>query len=207
MKLLVLLLLLLQDPRGTATLIVRDEAGQPIPGVRLVVFRDTDVGEPEEVATIETDAQGTAQWIGPYGLYVVQFIGALPDGRPFLPTQQQNRGGALENLHRVNGFGIWLQEQRRTDQFVVTGTDDPNRAMPATPMFDQAPSPDAPAQPLDPATGVVRPVEPPPATPGQLAWIWAASTLAVVAVGLPLLWLAGAFRRRKPQDNGHEQAS
>ena len=134
--------------RGTLTILVRDPAGTPLANVTVALYHDTDLAGPELVTTTATDAAGviTASDLA-WGLYIVQFQGTAPDGRPMLPADQQNMGVLTDGNGLSGGFGLRFAEAQRTELYVLGSVAGDGRAIP---MFDMAASPADPPQPYDP---------------------------------------------------------
>jgi hypothetical protein len=134
--------------RGTLTILIRDPAGTPLPSVTIALFHDTDTAGPVLIRSATTDAAGviTAPDL-PWGLYIVQFQGTAPDGRPMLPADQQNMGALTDGNGLSGGFGIRFAEAARTELYVLGSVAGDGRAIP---MFDMVASPADPPQPYDP---------------------------------------------------------
>jgi hypothetical protein len=151
--------------RGTLTLVVRDPTGARLAGVTVALYHDTDLDGRVLIDTRPTDQAG--QLVYPdlvWGLYLVQFRGAAPDGRAILPPAQQNLGLLDDGTGIGDGFGVRFVELARTELFVLgSNPDTPN----AVPMFDLAAGPDAPPQPIDPLLAIAAPGPTP--TPSTLA--------------------------------------
>jgi hypothetical protein len=149
-------LALAQQPGGSGrlTVVVRDAGGTPLAHVRLALIRDGDDGR-ALVGERTTDAAGTVIFEAlPWGLYIVQFQGNAPDGRPILPPARQNLGLLDDGQGVGGGFGVRFASTERRELFVL-GTVSGERA--AVPMFDLAPGPDAPPQPVDPLLELQKP--------------------------------------------------
>ena len=147
MKLILVLLLATLTPvvagRGDLTLLVRDSSGQPISGLSVTVFHDTDDAGRVLVTTGTTD--GTGRITLPqmaWGLYIVQFQGA-----GIQAAAQQNMGLLDDGGGVSNGFGVRFAEVARTERFVLTPM---NGETTLVPLFDMAERDDAPPQPYDP---------------------------------------------------------
>ena len=135
-------------PRGTLTLVVRNSAGDRLAGVTIELIQDTDVQGRVSRGQYATDGRGEIRLANlEWGMYIVQFVGTAPDGRPFLPVEQQNMGLLDDGNGISNGFGLRFDVAERTDLFVLDST-----APAAIPMFDLAPDPAAPPRPYDPAS-------------------------------------------------------
>jgi hypothetical protein len=135
-------------PRGTLTLVVRNSAGDRLAGVTVELIQDTDEQGRVSRGQYATDGRGEIRLANlEWGLYIVQFVGTAPDGRPFLPVEQQNMGLLDDGNGISNGFGLRFDMAERTDLFVLDST-----ASAAIPMFDLAPDPAAPPRPFDPAS-------------------------------------------------------
>jgi hypothetical protein len=134
--------------RGTLTILIRDPAGTPLPSVTIALFHDTDTAGPVLIRSATTDAAGviTAPDL-PWGLYIVQFQGTAPDGRPMLPADQQNMGVLTDGNGLSGGFGLRFAEATRTELYVLGSVAGDGHAIP---MFDMAASPADPPQPYDP---------------------------------------------------------
>jgi|GEM_PF-3806501 len=141
-------LLLFQAPEsGTLTLVVRDRAGTPLPGITVALFYDADDGR---VAQGErtTDAGGEIVYRDlRWGLYIVQFRGLTPAGQALLPPERQNLGLLEDGSGAANGFGVRFAEDERTELFIVAQVPGETAAVP---MFDSAPSRDVVPTPIDP---------------------------------------------------------
>jgi hypothetical protein len=135
-------------PRGTLTLVVRNSAGDRLAGVTVELIQDTDEQGRISRGQYATDGHGEIRLANlEWGMYIVQFVGAAPDGRPFLPVEQQNMGLLDDGNGISNGFGLRFDVAERTDLFVLDSA-----APAAIPMFDLAPDPAAPPRPFDPAS-------------------------------------------------------
>jgi hypothetical protein len=135
-------------PRGTLTLVVRNSAGDRLAGVTVELIQDTDEQGRVSRGQYATDGRGEIRLANlEWGMYIVQFVGTAPDGRPFLPAEQQNLGLLDDGNGISNGFGLRFDVAERTDLFVLDST-----APAAIPMFDLAPDPAAPPRPFDPAS-------------------------------------------------------
>jgi hypothetical protein len=135
-------------PRGTLILVIRNSAGDRLAGVTVELIQDTDEQGRVSRGQYVTDGRGEIRLANlEWGMYIVQFIGTAPDGRPFLPLEQQNMGLLDDGNGISNGFGLRFDVAERTDLFVLDST-----APAAIPMFDLAPDPAAPPQPYDPAS-------------------------------------------------------
>src|SRR5687767_14063380 len=78
--------------RGTLWIVVRDAAGQPLPGITVALIHDADDGR-RDLGERTTDAAGMiAERDVPWGLYIVQFRGTGPDGTAIVAPGQQNAG-------------------------------------------------------------------------------------------------------------------
>ena len=134
--------------RGTLTLIVRAPDGAPLAGVTLAVFHDTDRDGRVLVTTTTTAPDGSIRLLDlAWGLYIIQFQGAAPDGRPMLPPEEQNLG-MLEDGNGIDGgFGVRFAEAERTELYVLGQVPGVRHAVP---MFDMAPSLADLPQPYDP---------------------------------------------------------
>ena len=142
-------------PRGTLTLVVRNIAGDRLGGVTVELIQDTDEQGRVSRGQYATDARGEIRLANlEWGMYIVQFTGAAPDGRPMQPADQQNLGLLDDGNGISNGFGLRFDVAERTDLFVLDST-----APAAIPMFDLAPGPEAPPRPYDPLTAEL-PAEP-----------------------------------------------
>ena len=173
--------------RGTLTLVVRDPTGVRLAGVTVALYHDTDLDGRVLISTTTTDQAG--QLVYPdlvWGLYIVQFRGAAPDGRSILPAAQQNLGLLDDGSGIGDGFGVRFVEVERTELFVLgSNPDTPN----AVPMFDLAAGPDAPPQPIDPLLAVAAPGPTP--TPYTLAEALAAHSVPRRAMDTTCLWGMG----------------
>lgn len=182
----------MQADRGRLTLVVRDRAGQPLPGVRLGLIRDGDAGR-VEVGELVTDRAGSAALPDlPWGLYIVQFRGAAPNGQPIVPPAAQNQGLLTDGAGADGGFGVRFAERERTVLFVIDllpGT--PH----AVPLFDLARDPAAPPEPVAPVRPIADHAASAPASPPRLAPRWALALLglgvATTSVTLLLGWRRG----------------
>jgi hypothetical protein len=134
--------------RGTLTILVRDPAGTPLVGVTIALVHDTDLDGPVLITTTTTDDAGViVQSELPWGLYLVQFQGTAPDGRPMLPADQQNMGVLTDGNGLSGGFGLRFAEAEATSLYVLGSVAGDGHAIP---MFDMAASPADPPQPYDP---------------------------------------------------------
>src|SRR5690348_15423558 len=94
--LVVVFIALLPDPMaarqggsGRLIVIVRDDDGRPLAAVRLALIRDGDDGR-VPIGERTTDGTGAVFFEAlPWGLYIVQFRGNAPDGRPILEPGRQ----------------------------------------------------------------------------------------------------------------------
>jgi hypothetical protein len=206
--------------RGTLTLVVRDPTGTRLAGVTVALYHDTDLDGRVLIDTRATDQAGQLVYPDlPWGLYIVQFRGVAPDGRAILPPAQQNLGLLDDGSGIGDGFGVRFVELEATSLFVLgSSPDTPN----AVPMFDLAPNPDAPPEPIDPLLAIMAPGPTP--TPFSLAAALAAQaqptprraldTTCLWGMGL-LLWLGailvclGWVRSRRPvlppKEDHHER--
>lgn len=191
----------MQADQGRLTLVVRDGAGQPLPGVRLGLIRDGDAGR-VEVGELVTDRAGSAALPDlPWGLYIVQFRGAAPNGQPIVPPAAQNQGLLTDGAGADGGFGVRFAERERTVLFVIDllpGT--PH----AVPLFDLARDPAAPPEP-------VAPVHPPEdhapsaaAAPNPPAQRWA---VALLGLGLAATGVTLVLGWRRSQAARHDHRS
>lgn len=169
---------------GRLIIVVRDEAGAAIAGVRVGLYHDADDGR-QEIGEYVTNADGhvvleNVAW----GVYIVQFRGSLPDGQLIQPAEQQNQGLLEDGSGAANGFGVRFASAERAELFVFTSV--PNQAV-AVPLFDQAPNASAPPQPVNPLENGSIPdmpaFEPQPvattAAPRQQEQVTAAASAAV----------------------------
>lgn len=184
---------------GTLTLIVRDRAGHPLAGVTLALAYDGDLAL-EPLGSHTTDAAGTVTLpAARHGTYRVTFAGLAPDGRPFLPPERQNLGVLEDGSGQPGGFGIRFAEQAATILFAIGSVGGEPAAVP---MFDLAPSPDAPPQPIDPLLAQAAPAAPAlpsssPAAPGAVAFLSRGILVALLLVLAGVLAL-GWWRSRRP---------
>lgn len=184
---------------GTLIMIVRDPAGRPLAGVTLQLAYDGDLAL-EALGSHTTDAAGTVTLPqARHGTYRVTFAGLAPDGRPFLPPERQNLGILEDGSGQPGGFGIRFAERQATILFVI---DSVGGEPAAVPMFDLAPGPDAPPQPIDPLLAHASPAAPPlpnssPAASGAAAGI-GRSILVALLLALAGLLALGWWRSRRP---------
>src|SRR4051794_16063890 len=123
---------------GALQVIVRDGDGHPLPEVHLLLYHDADSGA-EMLQHVMTDPTGQVTFTNlAYGLYIVQFHGMLPGGRPIEPVARQNAGLEVDGGGTVNGFGIRLAQPHLTQLFVMMGTREADPAAAAMPLFDLA---------------------------------------------------------------------
>ncbi|HYF62793.1 MAG TPA: prealbumin-like fold domain-containing protein [Herpetosiphonaceae bacterium] len=142
-------------PRGTLTLLIRNPGGDRLAGVTVELIQDTDDQGRVSRGRYATDAHGEIRLANlEWGMYIVQFSGTAPDGRPIQPAERQNMGLLDDGNGISNGFGLRFDAAERTDLFVLDST-----AATAIPMFDLAPGPDAPPRPFDPVAAS-QPAEP-----------------------------------------------
>ncbi len=185
----------LQPQRGRLTLVVRDGDGLPLPSIHVALYHDADAGR-VELGERTTDQAGQIvypdlQW----GLYIVQFRGALPSGQAILPAERQNLGLLDDGSGAGNGFGVRFARTERTELFVLkTVAGEPN----AVPMFDLASGPDQPPRPVDPLLVAATPergqgtmARPSQATPGAIGTTVATALprIPAVAQGLSAVFL------------------
>jgi hypothetical protein len=143
---------------GRLIVIVRDDGGRPLAHVRLALIRDGDDGR-VPIGERTTDGAGAVVFEAlPWGLYIVQFRGSAPDGRPILEPTRQNLGLLDDGQGAGGGFGVRLASTERRELFVL-GTVQGERA--AVPMFDLAPGPEAPPRPVDPLLELQKPTPTP----------------------------------------------
>lgn len=134
---------------GDLTLIVRDEDGQRMPRLHLLLFHDADTGA-RLVHHTQTGDDGQVTFTAlPYGIYIVQFHGTLPGGRPMQPAERQNAGLKVDGGGRVNGFGIRLAQPQLTQLFVLIQVHEADPDGPAIPLFDLAASVRERPRPVD----------------------------------------------------------
>jgi hypothetical protein len=205
--------------RGTLTILIRDPAGTPLPSVTIALFHDTDTDGPVLVTTATTDAAGVIVHSDlAWGLYIVQFQGTAPDGRPMLPADQQNLGVLTDGNGLSVGFGLRFAEAQRIELYVLGRVAGDGRAIP---MFDMAASPADPPQPYDPIVALAS--AGPTPTPFLLRDVvegrvdiagqpiprerfdgWCLAGFGLVLGAVALLFLAGWWRSRHPSSEGKE---
>ncbi len=135
-------------PRGALTLLVRDQSGQRLADVSLIIFQDTDLDGRVERGRYSTNARGEVQLNDlAWGTYIIQFTGTAPDGRMIQPAAAQNMGMLDDGAGVANGFGLYFVEPQRIEMYVLGTLVGEAEAVP---MFDMAASPDAPPEPYDP---------------------------------------------------------
>ena len=148
---------------GRLIIVVRDDNGTPLAHVQLALIRDGDDGR-VPIGERTTDGAGSVIFEAlPWGLYIVQFRGSAPDGRPILEPTRQNLGLLDDGQGAGGGFGVRFASTERRELFVL-GTVPGERA--AVPMFDLAPGPEAPPQRVDPLLELQKP-KPTPFTLAQ----------------------------------------
>jgi hypothetical protein len=202
MHLLLIIFLLLPSTappeagRGQLTLVVRDRAGQRLPGVQVALIHDADDGR-VLVRAARTDAQGAIIFTDlPWGLYIVQFRGQLGQ-QPILPPERQNLGLLDDGTGASGGFGVRFAETERSELFVLGSVPG---APHAVPLFDLAPSVQAAPQPFDPVLAPASPAlvpAPAPAPPAQLGSDGAIGVLLLFVGGIGTTVLVGLWRARQ----------
>jgi hypothetical protein len=136
-----LLIPALQGASLPLVIVVRDGAGNPLPGVALEILVE---GPPHELYdTCVTDAGGACRLVIPPGAYLIRFIQGWR-GLEFVSPDEQN-AGVLDDGTTGGGFGVYFEpsEQEQVVTFVVGVRDGQ-----LIPLWDMSRDPLTPPQPF-----------------------------------------------------------
>lgn len=174
--------------QGTLTVLVRDTAGHRLAGISFLLFKDNDNDTRSQLGRYTTDQTGQAEIRElPWGMYILQFVGNAPDGRPIQAAARQNQGLLDDGQGISGGFGVRFAEEKRLEMYIILSDQ-----AEAIPLFDMAAGPDAAPQPYDPAIANPQPTKVDVSTASPRSPATATGDQIVLAViGVVVLIIAG----------------